>query len=163
MNDPFIHFHRPSIGEEEINEVVETLRSGWLTTGPSRRSLRARLPRVHRRAPRGCGEFGHRRVAPRAGGPEDRPGRRSDHHADDILRHRAGHPARGRHAGAGRYRMGRQHRPGGDRQTHHEPNAGDHAGAHGGTALRHDAIWGLARRARYSRDRRRGARGRSTL
>jgi dTDP-4-amino-4,6-dideoxygalactose transaminase len=34
MNEPFIHFHRPSIGEEEINEVVETLRSGWLTTGP---------------------------------------------------------------------------------------------------------------------------------
>lgn len=30
----FIHFHRPSIGEEEINEVAETLRSGWLTTGP---------------------------------------------------------------------------------------------------------------------------------
>jgi dTDP-4-amino-4,6-dideoxygalactose transaminase len=34
MNEPFIHFHRPSIGEEEISEVVETLRSGWLTTGP---------------------------------------------------------------------------------------------------------------------------------
>lgn len=30
----FIPFHRPSIGEEEIQEVVETLRSGWLTTGP---------------------------------------------------------------------------------------------------------------------------------
>ena len=30
----FIPFHRPSIGEEEIREVVETLRSGWLTTGP---------------------------------------------------------------------------------------------------------------------------------
>lgn len=29
----FIAFHRPSIGEEEINEVVETLRSGWLTSG----------------------------------------------------------------------------------------------------------------------------------
>src|SRR5215469_9829516 len=28
-----IPFHRPSIGEEEINEVVATLRSGWLTTG----------------------------------------------------------------------------------------------------------------------------------
>ena len=27
-------FHRPSIGEEEIAEVVDTLRSGWLTTGP---------------------------------------------------------------------------------------------------------------------------------
>jgi dTDP-4-amino-4,6-dideoxygalactose transaminase len=34
MNDSFVHFHRPSIGEEEIAEVVETLKSGWLTTGP---------------------------------------------------------------------------------------------------------------------------------
>ncbi len=31
---PFIPFHRPSIGEEEIAEVIATLRSGWLTTGP---------------------------------------------------------------------------------------------------------------------------------
>lgn len=29
-----IPFHRPSIGEEEIAEVIATLRSGWLTTGP---------------------------------------------------------------------------------------------------------------------------------
>jgi dTDP-4-amino-4,6-dideoxygalactose transaminase len=29
-----IPFHRPTIGEEEIEEVVTTLRSGWLTTGP---------------------------------------------------------------------------------------------------------------------------------
>ena len=29
----FIPFHLPEIGEEEINAVVETLRSGWLTTG----------------------------------------------------------------------------------------------------------------------------------
>jgi dTDP-4-amino-4,6-dideoxygalactose transaminase len=29
----FIPFHVPSIGEEEIAEVVATLRSGWLTTG----------------------------------------------------------------------------------------------------------------------------------
>src|SRR5438270_693756 len=29
----FIPFHVPSIGEEEIAEVVETLRSGWLTSG----------------------------------------------------------------------------------------------------------------------------------
>ena len=26
--------HGPSIGEEEIAEVVDSLRSGWLTTGP---------------------------------------------------------------------------------------------------------------------------------
>jgi dTDP-4-amino-4,6-dideoxygalactose transaminase len=30
----FIHFHRPSIGEEEIQEVISVLRSGWLTSGP---------------------------------------------------------------------------------------------------------------------------------
>ncbi len=33
-NHPYVPFHRPSIGEEEIQEVVATLRSGWLTTGP---------------------------------------------------------------------------------------------------------------------------------
>ncbi len=30
----FISFSRPSIGEEEISETLDTLRSGWLTTGP---------------------------------------------------------------------------------------------------------------------------------
>ncbi|HWR21410.1 MAG TPA: DegT/DnrJ/EryC1/StrS family aminotransferase, partial [Verrucomicrobiae bacterium] len=34
---PRIPFHLPSIGEEEIAEVVEVLRSGWLTTGPKAR------------------------------------------------------------------------------------------------------------------------------
>ena len=29
-----IPFYRPCVGEAEINEVVEVLRSGWLTTGP---------------------------------------------------------------------------------------------------------------------------------
>jgi dTDP-4-amino-4,6-dideoxygalactose transaminase len=31
---PFIPYNLPSIGEEEINEVVSTLKSGWITTGP---------------------------------------------------------------------------------------------------------------------------------
>jgi len=34
--DP-IAFHRPSVTEEEIAEVVDTLRSGWLTMGPKTR------------------------------------------------------------------------------------------------------------------------------
>ena len=34
MNTSFIPYNRPSIGEEEIAEVVDTLRSGWLTSGP---------------------------------------------------------------------------------------------------------------------------------
>lgn len=32
--ETFLPFALPSIGEEEIEEVVDTLRSGWLTTGP---------------------------------------------------------------------------------------------------------------------------------
>lgn len=29
-----VPYHRPSIGQEEIEEVIKTLQSGWLTTGP---------------------------------------------------------------------------------------------------------------------------------
>ena len=29
-----IPFHKPSLGQQEIDEVVDTLRKGWLTTGP---------------------------------------------------------------------------------------------------------------------------------
>lgn len=34
MAGNFIPFALPDIGEEEINEVVDSLRNGWLTTGP---------------------------------------------------------------------------------------------------------------------------------
>jgi perosamine synthetase len=34
MRAHFLPFHIPDIGEEEIQSVVETLRSGWITTGP---------------------------------------------------------------------------------------------------------------------------------
>lgn len=34
MNKTFLPFALPEIGEEEIAEVVEALRSGWVTTGP---------------------------------------------------------------------------------------------------------------------------------
>jgi dTDP-4-amino-4,6-dideoxygalactose transaminase len=33
-NGSFLPFHVPEIGEEEIAEVTDVLRSGWLTTGP---------------------------------------------------------------------------------------------------------------------------------
>ena len=33
VDKKFIFFHRPSFGIEEEKEVVETLRSGWITTG----------------------------------------------------------------------------------------------------------------------------------
>jgi dTDP-4-amino-4,6-dideoxygalactose transaminase len=34
MRDTFLPFARPSLGEDEISEVADTLRSGWITTGP---------------------------------------------------------------------------------------------------------------------------------
>ena len=34
MNPPFLPYALPDIGEEEIAEVVDALRSGWVTTGP---------------------------------------------------------------------------------------------------------------------------------
>ena len=33
-NNAFLPFAVPDIGEEEINEVVDSLRSGWVTSGP---------------------------------------------------------------------------------------------------------------------------------
>ncbi|MDO9237298.1 MAG: DegT/DnrJ/EryC1/StrS family aminotransferase [Aquabacterium sp.] len=36
---PFLPFALPEIGEEEIAEVVDTLRSGWITTGPKARQF----------------------------------------------------------------------------------------------------------------------------
>jgi len=34
VRESFLPFAPPLLGEEEINEVVDTLKSGWLTTGP---------------------------------------------------------------------------------------------------------------------------------
>ena len=34
-----IPFSPPDITEEEINEVVDTLKSGWITTGPKTKEL----------------------------------------------------------------------------------------------------------------------------
>ena len=34
IREGFLPFALPSIGEEEIAEVIDTLRSGWITTGP---------------------------------------------------------------------------------------------------------------------------------
>ncbi|HLY74528.1 MAG TPA: aminotransferase class I/II-fold pyridoxal phosphate-dependent enzyme [Planctomycetota bacterium] len=34
IRDTLLPFSRPSIGEDEIREVTEVLRSGWITTGP---------------------------------------------------------------------------------------------------------------------------------
>ena len=38
-----IKFSPPDIGEQEINEVVDTLRSGWITTGPKTKAFERQL------------------------------------------------------------------------------------------------------------------------
>lgn len=40
-NAPFLPFALPEIGDEEIAEVVDTLRSGWITTGPKAKRFEA--------------------------------------------------------------------------------------------------------------------------
>jgi dTDP-4-amino-4,6-dideoxygalactose transaminase len=39
MNESFLPFSLPDIGQEEIDEVADTLRSGWLTNGPKTRAF----------------------------------------------------------------------------------------------------------------------------
>ena len=41
MTQAFLPFALPEIGEEEIAEVVDTLRSGWVTTGPKAKRFEA--------------------------------------------------------------------------------------------------------------------------
>lgn len=41
MNNKFLPFSLPQIGEDEINEVVDSLRNGWITTGPKAKQFEA--------------------------------------------------------------------------------------------------------------------------
>ena len=34
MRDAFLPFSRPSVGDEEIKEIIDSIHSGWITTGP---------------------------------------------------------------------------------------------------------------------------------
>jgi len=38
-----VPFFRPQVGEDEINEVIQTMRSGWLTTGPKVKAFEKRF------------------------------------------------------------------------------------------------------------------------
>ena len=40
---PFLPFALPDISEEEIASVVESLRSGWITTGPKTKEFERRF------------------------------------------------------------------------------------------------------------------------
>ena len=89
-------FSPPDISEEEIQAVVNTLRSNWITTGPVTKAFEEEFAAYHglpgslalnsctAGAPRRAGRAGHR------------AGRRSHHHPHDLLRHRERDRARRR-------------------------------------------------------------------
>ena len=66
-HNEFIPFHRPAIDEEEIQSVVETLKSGWLTTGPKVKRFEEDFRQVCGLQACGCGELRNRGSAPRTG------------------------------------------------------------------------------------------------
>lgn len=43
VREVFLPFNRPDIGQDEIDEVVDTLRSGWITTGPKTKEFERRF------------------------------------------------------------------------------------------------------------------------
>jgi len=43
VRETFLPFALPDLGEEEINEVVDTLRSGWLSVGPKTKEFETRF------------------------------------------------------------------------------------------------------------------------
>jgi len=43
MRSEFLPFSPPWVGQEEIDEVADTLRSGWLSTGPKTRLFEQRF------------------------------------------------------------------------------------------------------------------------
>ena len=110
MNVPFF---RPSIGEAEIAEVVNCLRSGWLTTGPTTKRFEAAFAAAVGAQARRGRQLLHGGAAPgrRSAGPRPRPGRARAH--DDLRRHGRNRALSGRHADPGRLRSGDvQHGPG---------------------------------------------------
>lgn len=48
MRDDFLTFSRPLVGQEEIDEVVSAMQSGWLTTGPRTRQFESEFASAFR-------------------------------------------------------------------------------------------------------------------
>ena len=122
-------FQPPAIGEEEIAAVAETLRSGWLTTGPRAAELERRMTEYleaeHVLAlASGTAALHLALVALGIG-----PGRRGDHDADHLAGDRERDRAQRRDAGLRRRPRGRpQHRPERVARARDRADEGDPAG-----------------------------------
>ena len=126
-----IPFHRPTIGQEEIDEVTATLKSGWLTTGPKtaqfEREFREYLGAPNALAVNSCTAGLHLALAALNIGQGAEvittPLTFCFHQRD---------PPRRRDAGAGGRRAGRQYRSAFDCVSSHGADARYYAGAPGG-------------------------------
>ena len=114
VRSSFLPYHQPLVDADDERAVLETLRSGWLTTGPRTKAFEKDAGRLHRRRALRRGELVHRGAAPGARSGRRRPRRRGDHVADhvrvDRQRHRAPRGASGvrrRRAGHAQHRRGR--------------------------------------------------------
>ena len=43
--ETFLPFTRPVIGQEEIDDIIDSIHSGWITTGPKAARFEAELQR----------------------------------------------------------------------------------------------------------------------
>ncbi len=95
-----VPYFRPDIRQAEIDEVVATLKSGWLTTGPRVKRFEEEFRRRRGRPACRRRQLGDGRPPPGRGGagPEGRAGRsRPD---DDVRRDGGGGAVSGRRAGS---------------------------------------------------------------
>ena len=131
---------------DEIEAVVRrVIESQMFVMGPEVGQLEAELAEYCGVALRDRLCVGDRRAAAAPDGARDRAGRRGDHDALHLLRHRRLDLADRRQAGLRRHRARHlQHRPGPDRSGHHAADAGDHPGP----PLRPDRRHGPDRRDR---------------
>ena len=97
--DTFLPFSRPTIRQVEIDEVVDTLRSGWITTGPKAERFEKDFA-AYVGAPEVLAvssATGGLHIGLIALGAQAR--RRGDHHPDDLGRHLQHGGGAGRHDG----------------------------------------------------------------
>ena len=92
----WLPFHKPCIEEDEIAEVVDTLRAGWLTTGPRAKRFEREFAAYVGRAARRGRQLGDCRDAPGARSDRHQAGRRGDRPGLHLHRHgRSGDVLRG--------------------------------------------------------------------